>query len=559
MRVSGLADIPALSPSSDGVPPGEASPTDLEENVRDEPRSRRILIVEDDRAVVETLVAVLEEEGYEVSRASDGREALDRLQEDVAPDLILLDLRMPVMDGWSFRNAQRKDSHLAPIPVVAMSADATSRAQAISADAFLRKPLDLEDLLATIRRVLTDDDAKRRSDHRRTVERMASLGRMAAGVGHEINNPLAFALLNVTLASERLGRIASSGPAARALFEGTAVQEARELADMLNDSLIGLERIRGIVRNLQRLSQSDDEKHEAVNLEKVIDETIVVAWNHIQHRARLSKRYGEVPMVKGSRAALGQVFLNLLVNAAQAIPAGNAFGNVITIVTAADGKGVAVDIADTGAGIAPDVLPRVFDPFFTTKSVDEGTGLGLSICQRIVTDHGGRLTIESEVGRGSVCRLWLPAARAVDIPVVRPRRPAQPTPPASVARAGRRARVLVIDDEPKIGEVIAFVLSSRHEVVAVQEAQRALELLDGGQTFDVVLCDLMMPNIGGQEVFEAFARWPAMLRALVFMTGGAFSEEAAAFLKRAQRPVLYKPFTASELEAMIDGHLNAEA
>jgi CheY-like chemotaxis protein len=384
---------------------------------------------------------------------------------------------------------------------------------------------------------------------------MASLGRIAAGVGHEINNPLAFVLMNVTLASERLQRIAGSGESARALLEGRAPLEARELADMLNDSVIGLERIRTIVRNLQRLSQRDDDKHEALNIEKLLDESVLVAWNHIQHRARLSKRYGEAPVIEGSRAALGQVFLNLLVNAAQAIPEGNAFGNAITLVTAFDGKGVTVDIADTGAGIAPDVLPRVFDPFFTTKPLDVGTGLGLSICQRIVADHGGRLTIESEVGRGTVCRVWLPVAREVAVPP----RAKTPAPPPSVARAARRARVLVIDDEVKIGEVIATILSERHDVVAVQDAEQAFALLDGGQIFDLVLCDMMMPNIGGPEVFAAFARWPSMLPALVFMTGGAFSDGAAAFLERAQRPVLYKPFTAQELEAIVAARMNASA
>jgi two-component system NtrC family sensor kinase len=274
--------------------------------------------------------------------------------------------------------------------------------------------------------------------------------------------------------------------------------------------------------------------------------------NHIQHRAHLAKRYGEVPLIEGSASALGQVFLNLLVNAAQAIPAGNAFGNVITVGTSFDGTGVTVEIADTGVGIAPDVLPRVFDPFFTTKPTDEGTGLGLSICQRIVADHGGRLSIESELGRGTVCRLWFRAARPDAVT-----RRKTPTPPPAVSRAERRARVLVIDDELKIGEVIVAMLSTRHDVVAVQDAQRAFDLLDGGQTFDVVLCDLMMPNIGGPEVFEAFTRWPGMLPALVFMTGGAFNDEAAAFLKRAGRPVLDKPFTASELEAVIDARVSA--
>src|SRR5262249_4001645 len=182
-----------------------------------------------------------------------------------------------------------------------------------------------------------------------------------------------------------------------------------------------------------------------------------------------------------------------------------------------------VEIADTGRGIAPDVLPHVFDPFFTTKPADEGTGLGLAICQRIVTDHGGRLTIESEVGRGTLCRLLLPPASDGEV-VAAHRKKAAALP--ATAGLDRRGRVLVIDDEVKIGEVIVQLLSDRHEVVAVQDAQAAFDLLDGGQAFDVVLCDLMMPNIGGREVFEAFGRWPALLSGLVFMTGGTFNDEA---------------------------------
>ena len=291
-----------------------------------------------------------------------------------------------------------------------------------------------------------------------------------------------------------------------------------------------------------------------MNLEKVLDESIVVASNNIQHRARLSKTYGRVPMVQGSHDALGQVFLNLLVNAAQAIPEGNAFGNVITVGTAFDGKHVVVEIADSGQGIAADILPHVFEPFFTTKPPDQGTGLGLAICQRIVNDHGGRLTIESEVGRGSCADSHFRRP-----PTTRSRRPERGREPLSLRspRPERRARVLVIDDEAKIGAVITQILSERHDVVAVQDAKAAFDLLDGGQAFDVVLCDLMMPNIGGREVFDAFSRWPALLPGLIFMTGGTFSDDAAAFLERAQRPVPYKPFAATELEAMVDAHLNA--
>jgi CheY-like chemotaxis protein len=127
-----------------------------------------------------------------------------------------------------------------------------------------------------------------------------------------------------------------------------------------------------------------------------------------------------------------------------------------------------------------------------------------------------------------------------------------------VARPARRGRILVIDDEAKIGEVITLVLSERHDVVAVQDAQAAFALLDAGQTFDVVLCDVMMPNIGGREVYAAFSRWPAQLPGLVFMTGGTFSDDAVAFLRRTKRPVLYKPFAPAELEALVNARMNAE-
>jgi signal transduction histidine kinase len=501
--------------------------------------AKRVLVVEDDRDILESLEVILQDNGYVVAKASDGREALNRLARELAPDVILLDLRMPVMDGWSFRNAQKKDTQLAPIPVVAMSADGTSRAQAISADAFLRKPLDMDEVLDTLGRVIDEHEKKRRTADQKMVDRMASLGRVAAGVGHEINNPLAFVLMNVTLVSEHVARMASAGH-----------PEMKELVEMLNDSLMGLDRIRSVVRNLQRLSHAGNDKREAVNLEKILDESIVVTANNIQHRAHLSKTYAGVPMVLGNADALGQVFLNLLVNAAQAIPEGNAFGNVITVGTGFDGAHVVVEIADSGNGIPPDVLPHVFDPFFTTKPADEGTGLGLAICQRIVTDHGGRLTIESEVGRGTLCRLLLPPAPGDQIAAARRKKAA-----ASVAAPQRRGRILVIDDEAKIGQVIAQLLSPPHQVISVQDAEAAFALLDEGQTFDVVLCDVMMPNIGGREVYEAFARWPDQLPALVFMTGGTFSDEATAFLKRTKRPVLYKPFTPQELEAMVEAHL----
>jgi signal transduction histidine kinase len=376
------------------------------------PTTKRVLVVEDDDAIRETLAPMLEDEGYQVSTASHGGEALDLLGVADLPDVILLDLRMPVMDGWTFRDAQRRDSRLASIPVVAISADGTAQATTISADAFLRKPLHLPALLATIARVLAECEQRARSSHWQNVERLASLGRIAAAVGHEINNPLAFVLLNVTLTTQWLQTISAPPASSRTPAEGKPVhdrfiKEARELGELLDDALIGLERIRRTVQALQSLTRTSDSKCEPVSLERVIDESVDIVRDQLEHRARLIKRYGGVPPVTGKANALGQVFVNLLMNAAQAIPEGNALGNEISVRTVFDGSRVVVEIADTGRGIAADLLPRIFDPFFTTRSVGEGTGLGLAICHQIVSEHGGELAITSELGHGTTCTLSL--------------------------------------------------------------------------------------------------------------------------------------------------------
>jgi signal transduction histidine kinase len=527
-------------PRSPGARPASGAATYRSSEARDE--AKRILVVEDDAETARTLATVLEGEGYAISTASDGREALERLNHMEAPDLILLDLRMPVMDGWSFRLAQQRSSALAPIPVIAMSADGTSPAAAISADAFLKKPLSMPELVGAIERVLTENDRQKRADHWTMVERMASLGQVAAGVGHEINNPLAFVLINVTQVRDELREVIS-----------TAAPEARHLIELLDESLIGLERIRGIVQNVQSLSRRPDHNREPVRLDKILDDSITVARSYLQ-RARVEKRYADAPVVMGSPGALGEVFLNLLINAAQALPDGNPSNNQIAVTIAFNGSDVIVEIADTGHGIAPEVLPRIFDPFFTTKSSEEGTGLGLTICQRIINDHGGTLTIESDVGSGTVCRVALkPApADASHAPATRRDEPGE-------TQASRRGRILVIDDEPLIGGMITRTLSRGHEVLYAREAEAAFDLLERGAKFDVVLCDLTMPGMSGREVFDVLtARWPALASHLVFMTGGAFTERDRAYLQETTRPVLSKPFTAANLSEIVAQQLEPD-
>jgi signal transduction histidine kinase len=518
----------------------------------------RILIVDNERFLRESLAQLLDERGYDVSLADDGREALRLLRSQVRPDLIILDLRMPVMDGWEFRTIQKNDPTLGPIPVLVVSADESPKAAAISADGYLNKPFDSQDLITAVERVLADD--KRRTTTRQLeTDRMSSLARVAANVGHEINNPLTFVMLNLQQSIDEVGVSlrsleAAAGEPLSDAGRATLKERLAGVAEMLRECEVGGERIRGTVTNLQQLSRKTVPRRDAVDMRQLIDESASMAMNQLRHRARLIKSFGEAALIHGDRTALGQVLLNLLVNAVHAIPEGNAERNEIRVTTrveaGSNGPELVVEIRDSGVGIAPDVLSRVFEPYFTTKCVGEGTGLGLSISRQIVEDHGGRLTVESASGMGTVFRVILP---------IRPTPPAEGSPaPTSldtapaVPKALARGRILVIDDEPFIGRVIMKALGSEHDVFVVQRASEAFALLEQDQTFDVVLCDLVMPDVNGPEFYATVAeRWPELTARLVFMTGGAFTPRTIAFLKNVPTEVLAKPFALADLMRIV--------
>jgi two-component system cell cycle sensor histidine kinase/response regulator CckA len=498
----------------------------------------QILLVEDDRSIRAALQGILEDEGYAVTTAENGRQALERLRSAAAPALIVLDLRMPVMDGWEFRAAQKSDPALARIPVLAVSADGSAKAAAIDAEAYLRKPLSTEALLNTIGRILGEAERRQLLGKLEEAERFAALGRLAASVGHEINNPLAYVSMNVDLAVAELERIA--GPVA------SGPSPAETLATLFRECRVGLDRIRDVVKDLQRLSRRSEVRRETFSLNDLLDESLAMARNQVEHRARVKKLYGEIPPVVGDRSALGQVLLNLVLNAAQALPEGRADRNEVTLRTFVDvGKGqVNVEVTDTGAGIPPQVLPHIFDPFYTTKPIGEGTGLGLAVSCRIVADHGGRIDVESEVGRGSVFRVVLPVAQ----PEAGEPSSEETTP---IQRPPGRARILVIDDLPVFGRTLVRALAE-HDVTAVSRADDAFARLAANDAFDIVLCDLMMPEIGGRGVFDRLkAEWPHLLPRMIFMTGGAFTPESREFVEQATQTVLTKPFSLDALRAAI--------
>lgn len=367
------------------------------------------------------------------------------------------------------------------------------------------------------------------------ADRMASLGTLAAGVAHEVNNPLAYVLASLELASRRVAELRASGaPAADALSKSIA--NARD----------GAERVRVIVRDLRTFSHGDEDRRGPVDLQGVLESAVNLSMSHIKHRARLERRYEPVPPVLGNETRLGQVFLNLLVNAAQAIPEGRAADHRITIATRADGERVVVEVSDTGTGIAPEIRDRIFEPFVTTKPASIGTGLGLSISYGIVAALGGEIMVDSTPGAGSTFRVVLPAAppdaQKMLAPVSPPPIPVEP----------ERSRVLVVDDDLPLARVLAAELSPRHEVAIANGGREAMERLLGDDEFDLVLCDIMMPDATGLDVFEHVTRVrPALARRFAFMTGGVLNQELSARLLASGAPKLDKPFDLDELEALL--------
>lgn len=366
------------------------------------------------------------------------------------------------------------------------------------------------------------------------ADRLASVGSMAAGVAHEINNPLAYAITNLELMQEAL---AGAGAGLDAELRG-------RLSQILDDALDGSERVRRIVGDLKRFSRTeDDEPDDAVDVHAVLDVAVDISRSEIKHRATLVRAFDEVSAVRGNEGRLTQVFVNLLVNAAHAIPEENEDGRIELSTAQGEDGSVDVVIRDNGNGIPSEIIDRIFDPFFTTKPQGMGTGLGLSICHGIVTRLGGTLAVESRVGVGTEVTVSLPA---------------DPEAVAAVARTAARVppsdtpamRILVIDDEPLVCEGIKRALRS-HDVTVTSSGRDAVELCESGD-YDLVLCDVMMPEVSGMDVYSRVRRErPEVAQRFVFMTGGAFTPSARAFLESVDNEQIIKPFSLRDLRSLV--------
>jgi CheY-like chemotaxis protein len=271
--------------------------------------------------------------------------------------------------------------------------------------------------------------------------------------------------------------------------------------------------------------------------------------SELRQRAQLERSLLEVPRVRASESRLAQVFLNLLNNAGEAIPRGAPATHVVSLRTFTDAAGwPVVEIADTGCGIPPEHLSEVFRPFFTTKGSTGGSGLGLAICERLVHEIGGRMEVESELGRGSKFRVVLPPADRVALPVEREVSTAPVHP--------RPLRVLVIDDDPAICRAFSRLLGKEEQTTTLESSREAVERIESGERFDVIFCDVMMPNLPGSEFFAVLGeRWPDQAARVVFITGGVLGPGGRRFLEAHPGRLIEKPFTLAQIRAAIEARL----
>jgi PAS domain S-box-containing protein len=354
------------------------------------------------------------------------------------------------------------------------------------------------------------------------AERLSALGVLSAGVAHEINNPLAYVVLNLEFMERELTKP-----------NGASTPEA--LLERVRQARHGAERVATIVRDLKTFARADGWTRGPVRIESVLESALNVAQTETSKSARITRRYADVPPVLGNGARLEQVFLNLVMNAAQAIPEGEASSHEIRIELASDGDTVRVEVSDDGSGMPSNVLDRIFDPFFTTKPPGVGTGLGLPICRSIVRAHGGDIDVRSAPGQGSTFTVILPR-------YLGERKKSEPSGVTSTPPDTPRGRVLVIDDEAAVGRTLSLVLEPEYDVTVVTSGEEGLAMLRATGGFDAILCDLVMPGMNGQDLFQAArSELPGIESRFVFMSGG-YSSGAPDAAREVPHRMFEKPF-----------------
>lgn len=509
-----------------------------------------MLVVDDshlDAAIIcELLRDMFEPEATRVVRTLEA--ALDALPGSY--ELILLDLGLPDAQGLEVVRRVRAASQNIPIVVLTGLDDASLAKQCLehgAQDYVVKHELDRRTLERAIEYARARDRAQRLTRRLEHADRLAAVGQLAATVAHEINNPAAFVRLNTEQlhgrVEELLGRLEDGeGPEASDLRSWLVATR-----EILVENLEGIDRVARLVKDLRLFSKPDNDELEVVDVPELCRSSLNVVLHHIRHHARVMTRLEEVPTVVADPRRLGQVLINLLMNAAQAFDHPSS-SNEVELSTRLEGSSVIIVVRDNGRGIPADSLSKIFTPFFTTKPGAEGTGLGLTISRDIVENLGGKIHVESGV-RGTVFEVRLPAFADGQVA----REPLRASPAPSRTEAAPRRRVLVVDDEVSVLRAVERGLSRTHEVTTASSGEEALAVLDGGERFDVILCDLMMAGMGGEGFVRTLeTRDPELYRRTIVVSGGAATPEAMHFIKTTPLRVLLKPVSLSGLRDAIE-------
>jgi signal transduction histidine kinase len=390
----------------------------------------------------------------------------------------------------------------------------------------------------------------------RKAERLAAVGQLAASVAHEVSQPAAFVMANLEVVAsnvEGMKRLVDdlgaalpageAGDAARALLGAHDVEGAlAETAQLTRENLDGVRRIVTIVKELRGFARPAPSVAEPVSLGDVLRDAVTLTAHQVTYRAKLVQHVDPVPLVLGDRVKLTQVMVNLLVNAAHAIPEGQPDANVVEVSCGRDAEGLFARVRDTGVGIPTDVQARLFEPFFTTKPSDRGMGLGLSIAAEIARLHKGEIRFRSAPGEGSTFELRVPASIGLTVP------PAA----AQTAPLARRPRVLFIDDERQLLTAYRRLFGKQLALEVACGGREALALLEVDARWDLILCDVMMPDLDGPAVYEWVARSrPELADRFYFCSGGVFTGRGRTFTEAIGPKLLEKPVTRDDVARLL--------
>ena len=396
-------------------------------------------------------------------------------------------------------------------------------------------------------------------------DRLRAVGRLAASLAHEVNNPLTFVLANLEslreshqairrfirkLRVDLATREAITPQSFEQITTDANLQEViDDTADMLTDCYKGMHRIQDIARSLGTFSRADDKQAEMTDITRVVDDACAMVFNQIRYRARLVKRFEPIPMIAAFPGRIVQALVNMLTNAAEAIDGGAYDKHRIIVSTHLEGDHVIVGVSDTGVGIQEDSRDRIFTPGFTTKAHEGGMGIGLTACSRVAQEHGGRLEVHHLPDRGTRFELVIPIDTGLS--AIEQRRESHPISEAPL----KRSRLLIVDDDAMVLSALRRRLRRRYDTVTVLGGAEALARLSEDPGFDSIVCDLMMPEVDGKSFYNAIKKdHPELADRIVFMSGGAFTPRLRKFAAAVPNPVLQKPVSREDLESMLAAH-----